>query len=988
MIGTRSAPEAGVISSQREEVVMKRYDTDEAPYAFLLEAEQLDRLPLVGSGFAGQVLRHKDVALKVAHPTKETRRRVQEELAILEQLQAGEWAIPTPQLYAVRDDRAAFVREYLTGPSLYQELQEAEGVLEEERLSLLFSLFQEVERYRQETSQVLDFAPVNLFFCAKRGSYVLCDLGQRLAPSPFHVEGLTQERFGELLKDYLPWRAQLDAPTQLQRMLLPPSGRFHVEVPMGPIEAGKVLWANEHLKQELGLDWSHRKLRSIGGIATHAPKKTTTLPASLYQDSPGKGDGHAKGDGRAVYVGQLPQGLYGRKELMLKGCGPTPLVWMGNEFHEDGFVSFQRTLWEVTVADELGRLGFETPEMLAVLGTGKSTIDNTLIEWPAGAAIRVANTHYRSGHLIHWSDTPETMKTLMQHVGRLVLREDFDPGKITHLRAFLKQFSQNLGYDIGRSDVLNIHGFNPTIGNVRVDGHLLDFSTIRFFRHYMPHFKYMNNTRKVREHKAAMRRHPPYLVSHMQQGGLLTQVQARQLVKHTQDWYDESYFDGYLAGLCTYIGCQPEQLNVRSRRRLRGLIQDTIQLRRLRAKEVIEFPFWKQKAPAPLFDFEGKMPDLISSWRRGERSPWKNLRSDFAGELRPFDACIVRSWFATIKALIPPGLLRRLKPKRWEQVIRPFMEVERLADLCYHQSTPASFETWKRCLATRRQLEQGSYDYFQARQGAHTRGHLAFPGLQEGQYEYVIGMTEELYSSLLKQIEAHFGEAVLGVFAYGPRVMTYARQRQLNPNLPPKKREQLVEAWVDDPLTSKLFLAICLEQMPPTPNQAAKLCEQALNQLDAPFVIKAQQHRPLLVHTPQGRLDEALTALPWLRVQPAHVVRLYDPFVVRPKAPMKQALSMLPQEAQGPQQELSLALCDLQHAHYGMDTESGLSVHTLEMLCRDQPQWEPRGVMAQPLPDGSFSITKGLATAFAAQQAGRHSIQATLQPSKGRDGAR
>lgn len=777
----------------------------------LLQPSTLDRLPIIGEGFTGRVYRYRNCAVKVAHPTPHCLHQMSLEIELLQRLQDPIFNISVPKLYAVREDCTAFVREFVTGLSLFEILLEHDGVLPDSYMELLLPLYHAVESFRHETKTVLDFTPVNLFLEKESQQFLLCDTGVRLAP--YRFPDLSPEELRQALTTYLPWRMELESRSKVQRFDLPPSGRFHLEVPVGPIKEGRVLWSNTSALLEHNLSLSSRELRRLAGVATHASNLTTTLPSMYYQDSPGKGEGHAKGDGRAVYLGQVKGGSYGRRELMLKGCGPTPLAWTGNEFHEDGFVSFQRSLWEASVCDELARLGFDTPEVLALVDTGKTTIDNTLIEWPAAAAVRMADTHFRVGHISYWTDDPDALYALCLHIGKLVVRDDFNPSKYTHLRQWLNLFSDNLGFDVGKTDALNIHCFNPTMGNVRVDGHFVDFSTVRFHRYYVPHFKYMNNTRRIREHRVGYRRYPSRLVNMWVAGGLLTEDQGRRLMKSATRRYDERFVDGYIEGFCMFLGLTPDELAYSRRQQLRNFVLDTQHLRKLRAEETLRFEFWKQTCPAPLFDVEGLLPDFVRAWRAGERQSWKKLRSNFAGRLKSYDGCIVRSWYQSLRRLVPLDTLNKLQPKRWDEVIRPFMEPETLAEICYHQSTPQSFGLWKQAISSRRQLPLGSYSYEEARCLALKNHHLVCRSLVPDVAEVVVGMTQELSEHLAQILDDFFEESLVGVLACGPRVMTGSQWKQLQDDSPDKVpwSQKLVEDGQQSRRTTPLFLKIVVD---------------------------------------------------------------------------------------------------------------------------------------------------------------------------------
>jgi hypothetical protein len=631
-----------------------------------------------------------DVAVKVAHPNPVCRARVAREVELFAEVVRLEPDLSLPELFAVGQDRAAFVREKLAGPSVLELLEAGRGELEEAVFALVCRTYEATERFRRSTQVVLDFTPPNLFVDPERGRVVLADVGERIDRHLF--PDLTPEGLREALRGYLPWRRKMFGTTRPERLVFPPSGRFHVEVAVGPVPGARLLWVNERLKETLRLDWTSETLLSLSNLSTDAPQKTVLRPASRYQDSAQANEQGAKGDGRAVYLGTVKGGPYSISELQLKGCGPTPLAWKGHAFHEDGRVSFQRTLWEVSVADELARLGFETPQMLAILSTEAFTVDNTLERWPAAAAVRVSSTHLRFGHVKLWGRDGAAMKAVLELGGRRMIRPDFNADDPRDLKSMVQRFTENLGHDTGKTDALNIHCFNPTMGNVRLDGRFIDFSTVRFFRNYMPFFPVINGRREVRGHKLLWRLYPPLLVKVLGFARLVESQWIEGMLVDCRRRFDRAYVQGYLEGFFQFLGVPPPEQVSRS---LATFVERTQALKRLRAREALDFKFWRTTHAAPLFDVEGLLPELVDAWRSGQKEPWRVLRSPYDGEVTADDRAVARRWFASLAKHVDPTALQ---PRRWDQVIRPFMELEALGWLCYRRSRPEAFDEWKRLI--------------------------------------------------------------------------------------------------------------------------------------------------------------------------------------------------------------------------------------------------------------------------------------------------
>ncbi|MBI5508016.1 MAG: YdiU family protein [Deltaproteobacteria bacterium] len=664
----------------------------------LLCSDRLGGLPLGGLGFTAQVRVCGRLAIKLAHPTAASRRRLCEELDVLLALQTVSHALPLPRLYAWDRDRAALVRDWVDGVSVLELLRQGRGRLPAPVSNALWQTWAAAEALRRATGLGLEVSPGNLIYDAVLKRAVLVDAGVRHGYDPFAA--VTRATLPRALRRYLRWRQRFDGPGFLRPSFWPPEARFYELTAVGPVPGARLLWVNERLRRRLGLDWSLRTLLRVANLATHARRKTELGLCSRYQDSPTTDAAGARGDGRAIYLGEIAGGPYGRRELMLKGCGRTPLRWAARAFHRDGFVSFPRTLWEVAVADELARLGFVTPEVLAILSTGKTTLDNTHRRWPAAAALRVADTHFRLAHLKLWESQPRALASLVNHVAPLLLAPRYDLQNPRTLPRLVRNFATNLGHDVGRSDALNIHGFNPTLGNVRLDGHFVDYSTVRFFRHYVPDYEFLNGKRRVRAHRQVWRLQVKRLVAVLATGRLLGGAEAGPLERRALARFDRAYVEGYVDGVAAFLGLRPETVRAQSPRQKRRLVARTVALRGLRAEAQVTFGYWQQRCPAPLFDLEGRVPALVRALRARQPEPWRALLSPYATDVSRPAARVASRWLAVFREWVPKRDLARLRPRRWSQVLRPFMELERLADLCYGRSRPEDFGVWQRRMSS------------------------------------------------------------------------------------------------------------------------------------------------------------------------------------------------------------------------------------------------------------------------------------------------
>ncbi|RZJ74681.1 MAG: YdiU family protein, partial [Brevundimonas sp.] len=96
------------------------------------------------------------------------------------------------------------------------------------------------------------------------------------------------------------------------------------------------------------------------------------------------------GDGRAILLGEVVDRDGGRRDIQLKGSGPTPFSRRG-----DGRAALGPVLREYAVSEAMAALGIATTRALAVTTTGDSVIRET--DLPGAVLARVAASHIRIG---------------------------------------------------------------------------------------------------------------------------------------------------------------------------------------------------------------------------------------------------------------------------------------------------------------------------------------------------------------------------------------------------------------------------------------------------------------------------------------------------------------------------------------------------------------------------------------------------------------
>ena len=166
---------------------------------------------------------------------------------------------------------------------------------------------------------------------------------------------------------------------------------MYVAWPPASAPAPRLLWLNEPLARELGLD--PQALRGDEGAALFAGNRLpagATPIAQAYAGHQFGGFSPQLGDGRALLLGELIDRQGRRRDLAFKGSGRTPFARGG-----DGKAALGPMLREVLLGEAMHALGIPTTRALAVAGTGEPVWRDRPL--PGAVLTRVAASHLRVG---------------------------------------------------------------------------------------------------------------------------------------------------------------------------------------------------------------------------------------------------------------------------------------------------------------------------------------------------------------------------------------------------------------------------------------------------------------------------------------------------------------------------------------------------------------------------------------------------------------
>jgi uncharacterized protein YdiU (UPF0061 family) len=178
--------------------------------------------------------------------------------------------------------------------------------------------------------------------------------------------------------------------------------RLFARLPPTPVSAPRLLRLNTALAATLGLDpdW----LASPAGIAMLAGNHMPPGAEPIAQAYAGHQFGHftpSLGDGRAILLGEVVIPAGARRDIQLKGSGPTPFSRRG-----DGRAAIGPVLREYIIGEAMAALGIPTTRALAAVATGEHVFREEAL--PGAVLTRIAASHLRVGTFQYFAARRDT----------------------------------------------------------------------------------------------------------------------------------------------------------------------------------------------------------------------------------------------------------------------------------------------------------------------------------------------------------------------------------------------------------------------------------------------------------------------------------------------------------------------------------------------------------------------------------------------------
>src|SRR5580693_5825490 len=256
--------------------------------------------------------------------------------------------------------------------------------------------------------------------------------------------------------------------------------RFYVRLAPTPVAAPRLIKLNTALAAQLGLD--AEALASPQGVVVLAGNHIAPGSEPIALAYAGHQFGNfvpQLGDGRAILLGEVvsPDGI--RRDIQLKGSGPTPFSRRG-----DGRAALGPVLREYIISEAMAALGIPTTRSLAAVATGEPVMRETPL--PGAVLTRVASSHIRVGTFQYFAarGDSEGVRRLADHVIGRHYPQLANADRPYH--GLLEAVIARQAELVARWLLVGfIHGVMNT-DNTSISGETIDYGPCAFMDHYDP----------------------------------------------------------------------------------------------------------------------------------------------------------------------------------------------------------------------------------------------------------------------------------------------------------------------------------------------------------------------------------------------------------------------------------------------------------------------------------------------------------------------
>jgi serine/tyrosine/threonine adenylyltransferase len=259
---------------------------------------------------------------------------------------------------------------------------------------------------------------------------------------------------------------------------------FFARLPPTPVAGPRLVRLNKKLAWHLRLDPG--KLAAPEGVEVLAGNRVPKRGEPLAMAYAGHQFGNfvpQLGDGRAILLGEVIDGDGVRRDIQLKGSGPTPFSRRG-----DGRAALGPVLREYIVSEAMAALGIPTTRALAAVTTGEAVWREKPL--PGAVLTRVASSHIRVGTFQFFAARGDldAVRRLADHVIARHYPESVDA--LNRYRTLLNLVISRQAALIARWQLVGfIHGVMNT-DNMSIAGETIDYGPCAFMDVYNPEMVY------------------------------------------------------------------------------------------------------------------------------------------------------------------------------------------------------------------------------------------------------------------------------------------------------------------------------------------------------------------------------------------------------------------------------------------------------------------------------------------------------------------
>jgi uncharacterized protein YdiU (UPF0061 family) len=246
-----------------------------------------------------------------------------------------------------------------------------------------------------------------------------------------------------------------------------------------PVAAPHLIALNRTLCKELGLDPDVLQPQAAEIFSGNRLPEGASPVALAYAGHQFGNFVPKLGDGRAILLGEILDPRGHRKDIQLKGSGPTPFSRRG-----DGRAALGPVLREFLLSEAMHAIGIPTTRALAAVLTGEAVHRESRL--PGAVLTRVAASHIRIGTFEYFAaqEDWESIRTLSQHVISRHYPEIGD--EENPFLSLLEAVAERQASLVARWMLVGfIHGVMNT-DNMSVSGETIDYGPCAFIDKYDP----------------------------------------------------------------------------------------------------------------------------------------------------------------------------------------------------------------------------------------------------------------------------------------------------------------------------------------------------------------------------------------------------------------------------------------------------------------------------------------------------------------------